>query len=966
MAQWLSEAAPGYCLFVFRRKKTIFADLKNFYSNHIMKKILLFAALFFSAAAMYGQNQLPNDPDVRKGRLDNGLTYYIKHNDKPAQRAEFYLATNVGAIQETPDQDGLAHFLEHMCFNGTKNLPGKTMLDYLQKIGAEFGRNINAATGVEQTTYMLNNIPVIREGIVDTCLLIMHDYSHYVTCDPAEIDAERGVILEEKRTRSNADWRMHEKSLPYYYGDSKYATCTLIGSEENLKTFKPESLLNFYHTWYRPDLQAVIVVGDIDVDQIEAKIKALFSDIPAQENPKQKEVYKIPSNTEPLVGVITDPEATATTLTVMWKSDPMPEELNSTDLGFTMKFIEDLIYYVMAERFNDITSSPDAPFLNASFGVGNLCETCDVAMGSISCKNGEGISAFKAFMTEIEKMKRYGFTDDEVDRAKENILSYYEQQAEGADSRKNAEFVQSYINNFFDNYPYMVPETEYELAKAIGAQINAGVVNQVASQLITKENMVILYKAPEKEGLTHPADTDFITVLGEVENSEIQANETQNYNVPLLDASLLKGSPVKKTEETIYGATKWTLKNGLKVIVLPTDYEKDNVMMQLYMDGGRSLIETEDLPSFEDNIFGLFMQNTGIAGFSGKDLPKILAGKTVSVSPFISGLSHGISASSSPKDLETAFQLMYLTFMEPRFDEDEFNAGISQITAILPNIQNQPDFKLQQEMTKVLYNDNPRRITISEDVVAKASLSTIERVYRQLYDNIAGATLVIVGNVDMDTLKPLVEKYAGSLPKGKKAHQWIDRDEDIVKGKIEDHFTVKMETPKTTVFQLYSSYVPYSIHRSVMMNAAQYIMDMIYVATLREEEGGTYGAGVSFDIQNKPEERALIQVYFDTNPDAADKLRKSAVDGIYKLMNEGPTDEQLAMTIENFKKNIPESRIRNSYWMSNIKYFEEYGTDYDKAYEEAISDINAENIKAAVRDIVSQENFIEVMMSPAE
>ena len=266
-----------------------------------MKRIFLFAALLLSAVAMSGQNQLPNDPDVRKGKLDNGLTYYIKHNDKPAQRAEFYLATNVGAIQETPDQDGLAHFLEHMCFNGTKNLPGKTMLDYLQKIGAEFGRNINAATGVEQTTYMLNNIPVVREGIVDTCLLIMHDYSHYVTCDPAEIDAERGVILEEKRTRSNADWRMHEKSLPYYYGDSKYATCTLIGSEENLKTFKPESLLNFYHTWYRPDLQAVIVVGDIDVDKAESKIKDLFGDIPAQENPKQKEVYRIPGNTEPMV-----------------------------------------------------------------------------------------------------------------------------------------------------------------------------------------------------------------------------------------------------------------------------------------------------------------------------------------------------------------------------------------------------------------------------------------------------------------------------------------------------------------------------------------------------------------------------------------------------------------------------------------------------------------------------------------
>ena len=400
-----------------------------------MKKIFLFAALLFSAAAAFAQmpapTQLPNDPAVRKGQLENGLTYYIRHNDKPAQRAEFYLATNVGAIQETPDQDGLAHFLEHMCFNGTKNLPGKTMLDYLQKIGAEFGRNVNASTGVEQTTYMLNNIPVVREGIVDTCLLIMHDYSHYVTCDPAEIDAERGVIIEERRTRRTADWRMHEKSLPYYYGDSKYATCTLIGSQENLENFKPESLWNFYHTWYRPDLQAVIVVGDVDVDQIEAKIKKLFSDIPAAENPVPKEVHRIPGNVEPVVGIITDPEATNTKIEVMWKGEPLPEELNSTDIGFTMETVKFLIGTIMSERFNDITARPDAPFLNASLGIGGICETCEVVMGRISCRNGEGISSFKAYMTEVEKMKRYGFSDDEVNRAKENLLSYYEMQVAG-------------------------------------------------------------------------------------------------------------------------------------------------------------------------------------------------------------------------------------------------------------------------------------------------------------------------------------------------------------------------------------------------------------------------------------------------------------------------------------------------------------------------------------------------------
>ena len=438
-----------------------------------MKRILLFFAVLFTAAAAFGQNQLTNDPAVRTGKLENGLTYYIRHNDKPAGRAEFYLATNVGAIQETADQDGLAHFLEHMCFNGTKNLPGKTMLEYLQKIGAEFGRNINAATGVEQTTYMLNNIPVSREGIIDTCLLIMHDYSHFVTCDPVEIDKERGVIIEEKRSRNTASWRMHEKSLPYYYGDSKYATCTLIGSQENLESFKPESLTNFYHTWYRPDLQAVIVVGDIDVDQIEAKLKERFSDIPASENPQPKAVHPVPGNEEPVIGIITDPEASSTQVTVLWKGERAPEELNSTDIGFFTDMIKSYISLIMSERFNDITSKPGSPFIGAELGIGDLCETCEVIMGGVACKDGEATGALKAYLTEVAKMQKYGFTDAEVQRAKDNILRYYEKKVEGADSRKNADFIDLYIDNFFDNKPYMEPQAEYEAAKNICSQISA-------------------------------------------------------------------------------------------------------------------------------------------------------------------------------------------------------------------------------------------------------------------------------------------------------------------------------------------------------------------------------------------------------------------------------------------------------------------------------------------------------------
>ena len=342
----------------------------------MMKKILFLAAALLSAAALGNAQQLqqlPLDPAVRVGKLDNGLTYYLRHNEKPAQRAEFYLATDVGALQELPDQDGLAHFLEHMCFNGTKNFPGKGILNYLESIGASFGGNVNASTGVEQTIYLLNNIPLVRPTVVDTCILIMHDYSHFVTCDPEEIDKERGVILEEKRSRNTAQWRMREQSNPYLYSDTKYATTSIIGTEENLKTFKPESLTNFYHTWYRPDMQALIVVGDIDVDYVEACIQRTFADIPAAENPKQKDVITIPNNEKPAIAILTDPENRNTSITSYWRSEATPEMLNSTPVGLITDLVEDIVSIVMNERFDEIAAQADAPFLTGGFGIGNLC-----------------------------------------------------------------------------------------------------------------------------------------------------------------------------------------------------------------------------------------------------------------------------------------------------------------------------------------------------------------------------------------------------------------------------------------------------------------------------------------------------------------------------------------------------------------------------------------------------------------
>ena len=908
---------------------------------------------------------LPNDPAVRVGHLDNGLTYYIRHNELPAGRAEFYLATNVGAIQETPDQDGLAHFLEHMCFNGTEHFPDKGILDYLRSIGAEFGRNINASTGFEETQYMLNNIPVERESVVDTCLMILCDYAHFVNNDPEEIDKERGVIIEERRQRRNAQWRTMERSLPYWFKGTKMENCTLIGRQESLENFKPESLHNFYATWYHPDMQAVIVVGDVDVDRTEAKIREIFSVIPKCENPQPKEHLALADNAEPIVGILTDPETTSPSIEMAWHSEATPEAFKSSAVGLTLDYIKALISNVMYERFSDITSKPDSPYLDGSLGLSSLIyEDIDAVMADVVLKEDAILDGFKAFYAEVERMKRFGFNDDEVERAKTNILTSLENAVKKAPTRRNPEFIRPLISHFFDNEPYMEPEAELALGQQILGGINAQVLSMLAAQMITDNNLIILYTGPEKEGIATPTEKQILDAMADVMASDIKPMDGEEIASEFLNADLLKGAKVKKTGKTIYGATEWTLRNGVKVVVLPTDYTKDQILLDLYKDGGASLISDEDIASFDDNIYGLWMNNAGISSFSGTQVSKMLTGKTLSISPYIDRLEHGVRGSSSVKDLETALQIMYLYFADPRFDQKEYDNGVSQITAVLPNLENQPNYKLQKELYKAIY-DTPRREMISAEKVEKASLATIEKNYRRLFADAAGATMVIVGDVDPDTLKPLVEKYIGSIPKGKKAFRWTDTHEDILPGRIEDVFAVDMQTPMSTVVQVWSAPLGYTEERQASLDAISYILDIRYTNSLREDEGGTYGASSQGMIQRRPTDQTLIQVVFACRPSLCDKLRSLAIEGIRDLAANGPTDDEVNSAVLNLKKNLPESRVNNSYWRGSIENYLTYGEDRDVLREAALNSLTKEKIQQFLQEILAADNLAEVVMKPA-
>ena len=931
-----------------------------------MKKlIIVFAALICASSLGFAQQMqdLPNDPATKVGKLDNGLTYYIRHNEKPSNRAEFYLATDAGAVLEEPDQDGLAHFLEHMCFNGTKNFPGKGILNWLESIGASFGGNVNASTGIEQTIYMLNNIPLSRPGVVDTCILIMHDYSHFVLCEPSEIDAERGVIIEEKRSRNTADWRNFMEEKKYIYKGTPYETVSLIGAQEQLENFKPESLVNFYHRWYRPDNQALIVVGDVNVDEVEAKIKSIFADIPAPETPLDKPRYAVPDNQEPIVGIITDPETTNSTIEVYWKSEANPEQLNSTPVGLMTDLLKDIIATVMNERFSDIAAKPDAPFMAAQFQIANLIETTDGAVAAVSDADDKILTAFEAMFTETEKMHRYGFTDAEIERAKTEILSQYETLANRADTRQNSQFINPIISNFFDNYSFMDPAMKFQVVQSIMPQLSPAVINQVAQALITRENMVICYLGPKKDGLVNPTEQQLLDIVTKVQNAEIAQAAGEEIPTAFLDASKLKGSKVKKTSAYLYDSEMLTLANGLSVVLLPTDHEKDRISISLYKKGGKSLIETEDLASFDENVWSLYLSNTGLADFPMTTVTKMLAGKQVSAAPFINGYTHGISASSTAKDLETAFQLLYLNFTKPRFDADEFNQGIKQIQAVLPNLMSQSNYKLNDELYKTVYN-SPRRQMINEDIVARANVSTLERVYRQLFNDVAGATAFIVGDFKKDDILPLVQKYLGSLPKGKKASQWSYRNDGFVDGKAVNDFRAKMEAPKVTVYNILKANKPYSVEAEVAYNALSYILDIIYTETMREEEGGTYGASSGVLLGMEPYQCRVLQVAFETNEDQAERLRELALKGIKDLAEKGPDAEKFDKALKNAEKNIPENKIRNAYWMNGLQTFNFYGIEYINNYESAVKALTPEKVKAAAAELIESGNLIEIVMRP--
>lgn len=923
------------------------------------------------SAMSFGQQQqipmMPLDPAVRVGQLENGLTYFIRHNANPENRAEFYIATNVGAINETPAQRGLAHFLEHMCFNGNKDFPGNTMLSYLEKNGLIFGANINAMTGVESTVYTLSTIPTDKKFLIDTALVILQNDAAFVTNDFDEIEKERGVIIEEWRSGNTAQRRQQEALFKVLFKGTKYADCNVIGDEECLLSFEPQELVNFYKTWYYPGNQAIIVVGDVDLDYVEGKIKELFSIIPKKENAPVKEVINIPDNEEPLALVYTDPELTSSSFMYINKQQAMPKQMKNTQMYFMLENLKRVISSIINERLSDASKKPDAPFVSASFAMQNLVETMDALYVAAMPKDGKLKESMEAVIGIVRQAQQFGFTADEFERAKSNILRSYQAQEDRAATRTNNQLAMSYVEYFLDNEPYCEPKFENELATQIFSSITVDVINQMLSNqgLIEKNNHVVMYTAPKKNESSAPTEAQLIEWLEGSFATELQAPKGEEVAKEFIDPSSIKSGNVKKEEKGYLGSTVWTLSNGVQVYLYPTDVRKDRVSFSLMQDGGLSILPQELLPSFEDNVQYFYASNAGVGQFPANMVRKMLAGKSVSAGNFINNEHSGVNASSSSKDMEAALQLTYLYFTQPRCDDTEFETTRTSMAQVAENIESNPSYQYSKLLAGAMVNNSPRLVMFGKELLSKVSAADIRKGNSMLFGDATGAKLFVVGDFEIDAVKPLIEKYIASLPvKSKKARTIVDHKLYPADGTFEVAKAIKMENPNTYASVLYQRPQTKNMENGVIARALTYIMNMRYIASLREEDGGTYSPSVRGYVSSAPNERNYFSVSFETSKEKAPVLLDKVYAGIDLLAAEGPTDEEMGKTIEMLKKNIPESKKNPAYWSNLLESYYLYGYDLELTDAKIDEFVTKSNIQKAAKEILSAGNRLTVRLDP--
>ena len=935
------------------------------FKRRLFTALLILGGAVMSLAQQPQMPSIPTDPNVRIGKLDNGLTYYIRHNELPKERADFYIAQKVGSILEEENQRGLAHFLEHMCFNGTTNFPDKALINYLETIGVRFGENLNAYTSIDETVYNIANVPVVRDGVVDSCLLILHDWANDLTLDPKEIDNERGVIHEEWRTGQGAMMRMYEQTLPKAFEGSKYGHRLPIGTIEVIDNFPYQALRDYYETWYRPDQQGIIVVGDIDVDKVETKIKEIFSPIKMPVNARERKYEQVPDNKEPIITIAKDKEQPSTMIYIWHKHPAVPNEAKGNMSYLVQNYMLSIISSMLNARLEELRQNANPPFIMAATEDSDFLLTKNPqAFAGIAISKNDGIpTAISALVREIERARRFGFTASEYARAKADYLRALESAYNERDKMKNNQYVQEYISHFIDNEPIPGIETEYALMNQLAPNIPVEAINSVLPQLITDENIVINIFGPDKEDMIYPTEEEILKVLKDTKAEEITAYVDKVSDEPLIKETP-KAGKIIKTETGPFGSTVLILSNDVRVVVKNTDFKADEIRMSAFSPGGTSIFGTEE--TLQWKVINSVASLGGLGNFSNVDLEKVLAGKKASISTSVNVYSEGLNGSCSPKDLETMLQLVYLSFTAPRMDDAAFESFKTRAKASLANQEADPMTAFSDTLQYVMYGNHPLVTRLKPEMIDRINYKRVMDMYKDRFKEAGDFTFLLVGNINLEETEPLIETYLGGLPTINRKENFKDLKLERRKGNYKNVFEKELETSKATVISVISGNCRYNLKNALLMTMLSQTMDMVYIETIREKEGASYGVSAYGQLSRYPKEEAMFQIYFDTDPTKREKMEQIVMTELQKVALEGPRPEHLAKVKEFLLKKHIENSKENGYWLSQLNEYYWYNTDMNTDYEKLVNELTVEDVKNFAKALLDQGNIIEVTMTAKE
>ena len=932
---------------------------------------LMFVTLLSAQSLEQAMQPLPRDPQTRIGKLDNGLTYYIRHNEYPKGQANFYIAQKVGSVQEDDDQRGLAHFLEHMCFNGTENFPENGVIRYLESIGVKFGAQLNAYTSVEETVYNINNVPTGREATIDSVLLILHDWSHNLTLDPKEIDKERGVIHEEWRLRTSAMQRILNRQLPKLMSNSRPGNRMPIGLMEIIDNFPPEVLRAYYEKWYRPDLQAVVVVGDLDVDRTEKVIKDMFSPIPAVPNAAVREYYTVPDNNEAIVVSDHDKEQTIPIILICNKHEEfLPREHRNTIPFLSINYIKGMATSMLNQRLEEMSLDPACPYIQANVEDGDfLLAKSQAFQTTIVPKEGRLDEAVQTVMAEVYRAQEHGFTGSEYGRARTEFLSQVAKMYENREKTEHGNYIHDCVRNFLDNDPMPGIEFENMLYNAMAPQIGVEMVNEMFKQIVSVSdtNLVVLSVNPEKEGYVQPTEQQLLAAIHAAQQMKLEAYVDNVKNEPLI-AKLPEPGEIVRDVEGPYDTRMLHLSNGVRVILKKTDFKDNEVLMQAYSDGGSGRYGAEE--KYNLALSSSLIGASGLGNFTDTELQKALAGVQAHVRPSITSRSEYLSGNSVPKDLRTLFELTYLHFQPLYRDDKAAQSALAQTAEVLRNQAANPMKAFSDSLQTTLYGaENPRLVLLKEEDLAKVNYERVLELYSDRYASAGDFTFVFVGNFDNDSIRQYIRQYLATLPVVERDDKPVDNGYNIRLGEYTTRFNKKMEEPKSQLVEIYQAPVENTLENQIAADALGQVLTMRLLEVVREEMGAAYSCGASCGVSKISDGscRATIQVYAPIRPEMCDTTLQVIASELQSIAQNGVDDEKyLSKVREYLLKSFTENERRNSTWLEYIEDWDRDGIDEYSPYSAFVQTLTSDDLARFARRILDAKNHITVVMLPEE